>query len=85
MMVARIRDYGLINHGLIGSNEDMDDIVFLLIKYGHWTDFDNQIWRISHNCCEGFNVSCYDIGKDSYCKTMEELVETLKLLLEGSL
>ena len=86
MRVATINGYGFVHHNPdTGSIENIDDTIYLMIKHGHWTDFEMQKWNITHNVCEGFNVICYDIGMDKYCKTIEELVETLRLLLKGEL
>ena len=86
MLVATIADYGYVNHNRkTGSVLSVSDLVYLLIKHSTWTDFDQQIWRITHNPLEGFYVSCYDDGFSEECKTIEELVETLKQLIEGEI
>ena len=83
MLIATIVDYGYVHQNPdTGSVLDIDSLVYLLIRQSRWTDYKLQKWRIGHNPNEGFNVTCYDIGMDKYCKTIEELVETLKLLLE---
>ena len=86
LIVASIKDYGYIHHNRkTGSVLNQDSLVYELIRAGSWIDMHQQIWRINHNPNEGFYIDCYDDGIHEECKTIEELAEKLKLLLEGSL
>jgi len=86
MIVTEIKGYGFLNHDRkAGTTEDIDSVVYLIIKGGGFVDGDGFVYHIHHNLNEGTNVVSYDDGIDHYCPTIEDLVETLKLLIEGSL
>ncbi len=86
MIVSEIKSYGFLNHSTKkGTVEDLDSIVYLIIRGGGFIDADGEVYHLKHNVNEGTNVVCYTDGTDHHCLTVEELVETLKQMIEGSL
>ena len=78
-MIKSIRGYGDV------ESEQLDFLIYYILRSGVFTDRDGDRWRGTANVNEEFYVSCYSDGQQHSCKSIEELVETLKLLLEGSL
>ena len=86
MIVKNIRGYGDLNYDIKkGSVHQLDFIIYFILRSGKFTDENGWLWQVHANVNEEMYVSCYEDGQQHSCKTIEELVETLKLLIEGSL
>lgn len=85
-MIKEIKGYGDVNNiPENGTVEDIDHMIYLIIRGGGWIDPNGYDFEVHHNINEEFYITCWDLGLQHSELSIEGLVEAIRQYIAGDL